>query len=157
MKYFSESRSRLDQGDTGLDLTLSPVAPNLPDDKPSPGNIKLKIIAMCNIFHQHHSVQSIVSMKRTFPKLSTCRYFCVLESSLEVLNLQRTRLQETGKSKFTWDRHQLFTYNQMCRDIVDQERGVFYLRDLLLYVSQLLKGILLSPIRQQRKQTESEM
>ena len=45
----------------------------------------------------------------------------------------------------------------MCRDIVDQEREVFYLCDLLLYVSQLLKGVLLSPIRQQRKQTESEM
>ena len=98
MKYFSERRSRLDQSDTGLDLTLSSVAPNLPDNKPSPGNIKLKIIEMCNILHQHRSAQSIVSMKGTFPKLSTCRYFCVLESSLEVLNLQRTRLQEAGSN-----------------------------------------------------------
>ena len=72
MKYFAGTRSRLEQSDTHLDLTLSSVVQR--DDKPIPGMINVKIIEICNIFHKYHSAQSMVSMRTAFPKPSVITF-----------------------------------------------------------------------------------
>lgn len=69
---FTGARSRLQQSDTHLDITLSSVAANLPDEKPSTATIHLKIIEICNIFHNRNSAQATVSIHLTFSEaLST--------------------------------------------------------------------------------------
>ncbi|XP_078369213.1 uncharacterized protein LOC144653157 isoform X3 [Oculina patagonica] len=59
MSLSAGTRSRLEQSDTHLDMTLSSVAPNLPEEQSSTPRIDLKIIEICNIFRNNNSSQSI--------------------------------------------------------------------------------------------------